>query len=73
MGVVERKSRNKRREGRQVKVINLLRSNSDQRQSSLCNINVFSVTEVMRIKDIITLQEFCVATRKENLQCDVGN
>ena len=35
-----------------------LRSNSDQRQISLCNINAFSVREVTRIKDIITQHEF---------------
>ena len=29
----------------------LLRSNSDQRQISLCNTNAFLVREVMRIKD----------------------
>ena len=31
-----------------------LRSNGDQRQISLSNINAFSVIEVMRIKDMIT-------------------
>ena len=33
---------------------NPLRSNSDHRQISLCNIDAFSVREIMRIKDIIT-------------------
>ena len=35
-----------------------LRSNSNQRQTFLCNINAFSAREVMRIKDIITQHEF---------------
>ena len=38
--------------------LNPLRSNSDQRQISLYNINDFSVREVMRINDIITQHEF---------------
>ena len=38
--------------------INPLRSNGDQCQISLCNINAFSVREVMRIKDMITRHEF---------------
>ena len=70
-------------------VTNPLRSNSDQRQISLCYINAFLVKEVVRIKDMITqanmnsvdrLKHYlrlcyksCVTTRKENLQCDVGN
>ena len=37
---------------------NPLRSNSGQRQISLCNTNTFSVREVMRIKDMITQLEF---------------
>ena len=41
---------------RQVEV-NPLRPNSDQHQISLCNIEIFSVREVMRIKDMIT--RFC--------------
>ena len=39
-------------------LLNPLRSNSDQRQNSLCNINAFSVGEVMRMKDMITQHEF---------------
>ena len=39
-------------------VFNRLRFNSHQRQISLCNINAFSVREVMRIKDMITQLEF---------------
>ena len=38
--------------------LNPLRSNSDQRQISLCNINAFSVRDVMRIKNVITQHEF---------------
>ena len=34
-----------------------LRSNIDQRQISLCNINPFSVSKVMRVKDMITQHE----------------
>ena len=30
----------------------------DQRQISLCNINTFSVREVVRIKDMISQHEF---------------
>ena len=40
-------------------VINPLRSNTDQRQTSLCNMNAFSVREVMRIQDVIIQREFC--------------
>ena len=36
----------------------ILSSNGDQRQVSLCNINAFSVREVMRIKVMITQHEF---------------
>ena len=36
----------------------LYASYSDQCQMSLCNINSFSVGEVMRIKDLITKPEF---------------
>ena len=64
-----------------------LRYNSDQRQISLCNINTFSVSEVMRIKDMINKHEFrwqikkfsmpllqaYDTTRTANWQCDVGN
>ena len=39
-------------------LLNPLRSNSDQSQNPLCNINAFSVREVMRIKDMITQHEF---------------
>ena len=71
-----------------AKLLNLLRSNSDQRQISLCKISAFSVREVMRIKDKTTQHEYflgrlrncprvcyksSVAIRKENLQCGVGN
>ena len=35
-------------------MVNPLRSDNDQRQISLCNINAFSVIEVTRIKDMIT-------------------
>ena len=38
--------------------VNPLRSDSGQRRISLCNINVFPVREVMRIKDMITHHEF---------------
>ena len=38
--------------------INPLRSNTDQRQISLCKSNAFSVREVMRIKDMTTQHEF---------------
>ena len=38
--------------------VNPLRSNIDQRQISLCNINAFSAREVMRIKEMITQREF---------------
>ena len=38
----------------EVYSLNSLRCSSDQRQISLCNINPFSVREVMRIKDMIT-------------------
>ena len=34
---------------------NPLRYDSDQRQISLCNINAFSLREVVRIKDMITV------------------
>ena len=37
--------------------INPLRSNSDQCQISLCNINAFPAREVMKIKDMITQHE----------------
>ena len=36
----------------------LLSSNSDQRQISPCNINAYSIPEVMRIKDMITQGDF---------------
>ena len=39
--------------------LNRLRSNSDQRQISLCNINAFSVREMMRINGMISQHEFC--------------
>ena len=39
-------------------LINPLRSNSDQCQITLWNINAFSAKEVMRIKDMITEHEF---------------
>ena len=42
----------------EVVTINALRSNSDKRQIFLCNMNAFSVGEVMRIKDMITTREF---------------
>ena len=38
--------------------VNPLRSNSEQRKTSFCNVNAFSVREVMRIKDMITQREF---------------
>ena len=41
----------------QTETINPVRSNSDQRQISLRNINTFSIREVMRIKDMITQHE----------------
>ena len=44
-------------EDRVEETVNPSRSNSDQRQISLCNINVLSVSEVMRIKDMITQHE----------------
>ena len=40
------------------RILNPVRSSSDQRPISLCNINAFSVREVMRIKDMITQHEF---------------
>ena len=39
-------------------ILNPLRSNSDQRQIYLCNINALSVREAMRIKDMITQREY---------------
>ena len=39
-------------------IINPLRANSGQRQISLFNINAFSFSEVMRIKDMIAQHEF---------------
>ena len=38
--------------------VNPLHSKSDQHQTSLWNINAFSVREAMRIKDMITEHEF---------------
>ena len=38
--------------------LNPFHSTSDQRQSSLCNINAFSVGKVRRINDMITQNEF---------------
>ena len=38
--------------------LNPLRSNTDQRQISLCNVYAFSVREAMRIKDMITQHDF---------------
>ena len=38
--------------------INPFSPNSDQHQSSPCNINAYSTSEVMRIKDMITQGEF---------------
>ena len=43
---------------------NSLRANSDQRQIYLCNINAFSVREVMTIKDIITQHELRCCIKK---------
>ena len=40
-----------------VTLLDHLRSNSDQRQISVCNINVFLVGEVMRLKYMITQHE----------------
>ena len=37
---------------------NPLRTNSDQCQISLCNMNAFAVIQDMRMKDMITQQEF---------------
>ena len=41
-------------------VINPLTPNTDQHQISPYNINAFSTSEVMRIKDMITQREFCL-------------
>ena len=38
--------------------LNPLSPNSDQHQISPCNINAYSTPEVMRIKDMITQDEF---------------
>ena len=45
--------------------VNPLRPNSDQREVSPCNINAFSVREVMRIKDMITQHEFAAGEQNE--------
>ena len=37
--------------------VNPLHHNSDQRPISLCNINTFSIRQVMRVKDMITQHE----------------
>ena len=64
-----------------------LSPNSDQYQISPCSINAQSIREVMRIKDMITQNEFsrnsttfphycynkCMGTRKENLYFDIGD
>ena len=42
----------------QVSKKNPLSPNSDQHQISHCNINAHSNTEVMRIEDMITQDEF---------------
>ena len=64
-----------------VFAINPLSPNSDLSQTSYCNINGFSVGEVMRIENMITQVKFywylnsfshyfcekCMETQKENL------
>ena len=53
----EKEKKNMEKKYTQV-IFNPLRSDSDQRQISLRNINAFSVREVMRIYDMITQHEF---------------
>ena len=59
-------------EKKALRQFNSISSNVDKRQISLCDINAFSVSEVMRIKDSPRLSyKWRVAVRKENLQFDV--
>ena len=41
-----------------ISTLNPLSPNSDQHQTSPCNVNAYSTPEVMRIKDMITQGEF---------------